>query len=174
MLNRYRAPLDLAIISLNKVDKYSCIRIENNYYSVPDYLLDKQVTVKNYMDKILIYSNHKFVCQHEKMDGIGQYKLELDHFLNTFKKKPGALKNSEVLKSYPQLKAIYEEYYKLNTKKFIEILLNNRGLNSKELLNILEKGINNTTNSTNIEEEIYKKSKTQLYKLSELLKIGEL
>ena len=68
---------ELAEILSATVDKYSCIRIENNFYFVPDYLIRKKVTVKNYLNNIFIYSNNEFVCEHKKVNGLRQYQLEL-------------------------------------------------------------------------------------------------
>lgn len=121
----YRPPLELAQVEKSYVDKYSCIRIANNYYSIPDILINKYVTVKIYHDRILVYSNQEFVCEHKKIEGQGQYQLQLNHYLKTLKKKPGALRNSLALKQYPALLEIFHKYYKNRARDFIEILKNN-------------------------------------------------
>ncbi len=46
-LNQYRLPYEIAEVETAKVNKYGCVKIENNFYSVPDYLLKHIVTVKN-------------------------------------------------------------------------------------------------------------------------------
>lgn len=49
-----------------KVNKYSTVRVENNFYSVPENLVGKKVIVKNYLNDIEVFYNHKQVCTHNK------------------------------------------------------------------------------------------------------------
>lgn len=64
----YKDKLKLTNIKSVKVNKYSFVRIDNNYYSVPEYLVGKEVTAKVYYDDIIIYSNLHHVCEHKKID----------------------------------------------------------------------------------------------------------
>ncbi len=169
----YRPMYELAEIEVVAVNKYSCIRVENNFYSVPDYLMDKKITVKKYHESIVIYSNHKFVCEHKKIDGYGKYQLILSHYLNTLRKKPGALKHSTVLKSHPELKTIYQEYYKTKPKQFIEILIKNRDKDISLLVGLLKAGpIEDVGITTTLNEEITKQSQEQLHKINQIYGIG--
>src|SRR5665647_1352557 len=122
----YKPKLELANISLNKVNKYSFVRTENNFYSVPEYLVDKEVSVKSYFDKIIIYANNSYVCEHKKIDGLNEISIDISHYLKSLFRKPGAIKNSLALKSIPQLKSIYDKYFNTNPKKFIEVLIDNK------------------------------------------------
>lgn len=133
----YRPMLELADIKAVKVDKYGFVRISNNFYSVPDYLIDRLVTAKVYYDKIIIYSNNHLVCEHKKVDGVKEISIDINHYLNTFTKKPGAIRNSLALKSLPELKSIYDIYFSKNPKKFIELIKKNRNKNLDELVKIL-------------------------------------
>lgn len=135
----YRPKLELAEISVNNVNKYSFIQLENNFYSVPDYLVGKEVTVKLYYNKIMVYANNSFVCEHKKIDGQEQICIEINHYLKSLQKKPGAVKNSLALKSNPELKSIYDKYFSTNPKKFIEILIENKEKDQEEIINIFEK-----------------------------------
>lgn len=98
-LQPYKPPLELGIKTINKVNKYSLIRVENNFYSVPEYLVDREVSILSYVDIIKIYSNNELVCTHKKIDGFNQDKIDILHYLDTFNRKPGAIKNSVALKS---------------------------------------------------------------------------
>jgi len=102
---------ELAEIRESKVNSYSLIKVMNNFYSVPEYLVGKIVTTKIYLNEIHIYINNEFICSHKKIDGYNNMNMDIKHYLNTFVIKPGALKNSHVLKSYPELKTIYDNYY---------------------------------------------------------------
>lgn len=126
VLKPTKPTLELANIKESVVNKYSFIQIENNFYSVPEYLVGYTVTSKIYYNKILIYSNNEFVCEHKKIDGTKKISANIRHFLKTLTFKPGALKNSYVLKSNPKLKSIYDRYYTNNPKKFIDIISKNK------------------------------------------------
>ncbi len=121
-----KPPLELANIKESVVSKYSFVQIENNFYSVPEYLVGFKVTSKIYYNKILIYSNNEFVCEHKKIDGVKKISADIRHYLKTLTFKPEALKNSYVLKSNPKLKSSFDKYYTNNPKKFIEVISNNK------------------------------------------------
>lgn len=132
-----KPPLELANIRECCVNKYSFIQIENNYYSVPEYLVGRKVISKIYYDKILIYSNNEYVCAHKKIDGDKQISADIRHYLKTLRNKPGALRNSQVLQSNPKLKSVYNRYYNTNPKLFIDIISNNKEKTDEELIEIL-------------------------------------
>ena len=121
-----KPPLELANIKESVVNKYSFVQIENNFYSVPEYLVGFKVTSKIYYNKILIYSNNEFVCEHKKIDGVKKISADIRHYLKTLTFNPEALKNSYVLKSNPKLKSSFDKYYTNNPKKFIEVISNNK------------------------------------------------
>lgn len=133
-----KPPLELGVLKDVKVNKYSFIRIDNNFYSVPEYLVDKQVQAKVFFDRIAVFSNLTFVCEHKKIDGVNEISIDINHYLNTFTKKPGALRNSLALKRSPQLKSIYDTYFSKNPKEFIELIQKNKEKNFEELLDILK------------------------------------
>lgn len=138
-LQPYKPKLELANITINKVNKYSFVQVENNFYSVPEYLVEKEVSIKSYFDKIIIYSYNNLVCEHKKIDGLNEISIDITHYLKTLLRKPGAIKNSIALKSIPQLKTIYDKYFTANPKKFIEVLMENKDKEVDELINIFQK-----------------------------------
>ncbi len=149
-----KPPLELAEIRRSCVNKYSFVQIENNFYSVPEYLVGLNVTSKIYYNRILIYSNNEFVCEHKKIDGNKKISANIRHYLKTLTFKPGALRNSYVLKSNPKLKSIFDKYYSNNPKKFIDTIEKNKEKNDEELEKILitnsENPIENTRYNNNI------------------------
>lgn len=132
----YKPKLELADITTLKVNKYSFIQSKTNFYSVPEYLVGKTVTAKIYYDHIVVFSNNHMVCQHKKIDGSHEISIDIRHYLNSFIKKPGALKNSLALKRIPQLKSIYDKHFNKNPKEFIEIIRKNKEKNINELLEV--------------------------------------
>lgn len=134
----YLPKLELATISENDVNSYSFIQVENNFYSVPEYLVGKKVTVKNYHDEICVYSNNCKVCEHKKLEGFHLFNVNIAHYLDTLYKKPGAVRNSVALKSNQKLKAIFDEYYHKKPRKFIEIFMEHKDKDIDEIIAIFE------------------------------------
>lgn len=134
----YKPKLELADISENDVNSYSFVCVDNNFYSVPEYLVGKKVIVKKYYDQIHVYANNERVCQHNRTEGFREMKVDIYHYLNTLTKKPGAIRNSLALKSIPTLKAIFDKYYSKKPRKFIEIFMENKHLSIDEIIEVFE------------------------------------
>ena len=160
-----KPPLELAHIRKSTVNKYSFVQIEKNFYSVPEYLVGLTVTSKIYYNRILIYSNNEFVCEHKKIDGTKKISADIRHYLKTLTFKPGALKNSFVLKSNLKLKSIYDKYYTNNPKKFIEIIRENKEKSNEDIEKLLilnsgnlienKKHLQSINNLTRIQTSMY-------------------
>ena len=149
-LKKAKPPLELANITSSVVNKYGFIQIENNFYSVPEYLVGRKVTSKIYYNKILVYSDYELICEHKKIDGTKKISADIRHYLKTLSMKPGALKNSYALKSNPILRTIYNKYYIQKPKDFIQIIIENKEKSDKEIEKIL---IKKSTNLIVLEEE---------------------
>ena len=164
-LKKAKPPLELANITSSVVNKYGFIQIENNFYSVPEYLVGRKVTSKIYYNKILVYSDYELICEHKKIDGTKKISADIRHYLKTLSMKPGALKNSYALKSNPILRTIYNKYYIQKPKDFIQIIIENKEKSDKEIekilikkstnLIVLEKEKNNINNLTRKQTSMY-------------------
>jgi transposase len=119
-LQPYRLPLELAMISENKVNSSSLISVDTAFYSVPEHLVGKTVMVKKYHDEIRIFANNTEICRHKRIFGNGNMQVNIYHYLNTLLKKPGAVRNSVALKQIPHLKAIFDTHYVNKPKNFIQ------------------------------------------------------
>ena len=171
-LKRAKPPLELADIRKSVVNKYSFVQIENNFYSVPEYLVGLSVTSKIYYNKILIYSNNEFVCEHKKIDGEKKISADIRHYLKTLISKPGALKNSYVLKSNPKLKSIFDKYYINNAKKFIDIISKNKKMTNEELEKVLVTNSGNLIDNTRYSNEINNLTRKQTSMYNQIM-IGD-
>jgi hypothetical protein len=138
-LKPYRPPLELAVICEAKVNPSSLISVDTVFYSVPEYLVGKRVIVKKYHNEIRVYANNEMVAKHKRLFRNGSMQIDIYHYLNTLRKKPGAVNNSVALKSIPRLKAIFDTYYKNQPKKFIERFLENRELPINEIIALFER-----------------------------------
>lgn len=169
-LQASRPPYELAKVETHTVDKYSCIRVENNFYSIPDLFIHRSVVVKHYHDYLRVYSHKELVCEHKKIDGYQNYQLVLSHYLKTLTTKPGALTHSLVLKQHPELYTIYQTYFKSRNKEFIEVLLKHKHTPIEDILQILkvrndQPEVHSQRNTDSIQEHARK----QLLKINQLM-----
>ena len=124
---QYLLPLppkyDTARTFERRINKYSCFEVDSCFYSVPDTYVGQFVFVKAYPEKIIAYYRQEEIAEHRRIFGHFQWAIEIDHYRQTFLKKPGALANSVALaQAAPELKKIYTNYYIGNEKDFIELL----------------------------------------------------
>ena len=140
-----------------RVSKYSVINIDQNKYSVPDYLVGKFVNAKIYPSEIKIYYKDNEIAQHKRSFKAHHWTIDINHFIHTLKKKPGAVHSSVARHQLsPELQDIYYKYYINNPKDFILLLelIKEKGLKSvldaiTKLVKI-KKEIVNTDNIKNI------------------------
>ena len=122
-LSPARLPLDVTQVTCAKVDKYALIYVDCNFYSVPDYLTGREVMVHKGVDALKVYYKGKFLFQTDRVLGRNQYKIDIQHYLATMKKKPGAIAHSLALKqANPWLQQIFNTHYTTNPKDFIYLL----------------------------------------------------
>ena len=107
-----------------RVDKYATISWKGNRYSVPEDLVNQFVWVKCYSHRLEVYhkQSHALVAKHALFIGAHGWTIDIAHYLETFKTKPGALPNSVALISNSYLKQIYTRYFKDNPRDFILLL----------------------------------------------------
>ena len=105
-----------------KADKYSTICFGTNHYSVPETLVGAVVDVKVYSQKLEIFHCNTLVATHERNFGRHQWLISIEHYLETFKRKPGALNSSIALVSSPYLKELYDDYFSTTPRDFVDLL----------------------------------------------------
>jgi transposase len=115
-------PLACADAVQLRVDKYATFSYLQNRYSVSDKLVGCFVDVKISSNKIEAYHENRLVASHERNYGRQQWIISLEHYLDTFKKKPGALISSTALCSNPYLKSLYHDHFTDQPRDFIELL----------------------------------------------------
>src|SRR5699024_57581 len=119
-----------------RVNKYSVINIDQNKYSVPDYLVGKFVLAKIYPETIEIFYKETKIAEHKRSYQSHDWTVDINHFIHTIKKKPGALHSSVGRHQLcPELQEIYHKYYINNPKDFIVLL---ELIKEKDLKSVLE------------------------------------
>lgn len=114
---------DTARAAEPRADKYSTITVDSCHYSVPDSLVGEFIFVKIYPDRIICHYDSKEVARHKRGHGKHEWFIDISHYIKTLKLKPGALKRSVAFSQVkPELKCIYQKYYKGREKSFIELM----------------------------------------------------
>jgi len=117
------APMECATWEQYRVDKYSTICVKTNHYSVPEEFTGKMVEVKLYADRLDIYYNNMAFWSHQRRHTKFKWYLYLGHYLETLRRKPGALKGAQALdQASEELKSIYGKYFNRTPRQFIELL----------------------------------------------------
>lgn len=107
----------------NRVDKYATITVDKAVYSVPDTLVEKMVSVKEYSNRLEVFYKDEKVAEHEKI-AAGEWHVLLEHYLRTMSYKPGSVKNSVALRQAPEgIRRIFEEAFADKPKDFVSLLL---------------------------------------------------
>ena len=121
---KYPGEMECFLVTSFKIDKYATFSYGTNRYSVPDYLVGRIVDVKIYANVLKVYHNNLHLCTHPRNYGTCQWRIDLEHYLNTLSRKPGALHGSVALEqSPPQIRELYNRYFKNQPRGFIDILL---------------------------------------------------
>jgi transposase len=119
----YMPRYDTARTTEARVDKYSTVCIDNCHYSVPDLYVGEFLFIKIYTSKILCYYKGQKIAEHKRNYGFKKWSIQLEHYLRTLKKKPGALAGSVALKqAEPELQKIYRYHYTGKEKEFIHLI----------------------------------------------------
>jgi len=135
---------DSSEVRLAKVDKYCCVRIDNNYYSVADHLVGKYVQARVYARRIELYDHHKadLVATHQRRHTSHRYYMQLAHFLPTLSQKPGALLGSLAWQQADQRlrELLHTHFDEQQPQLFIELLrwTQQQGFNYTDLQQAVE------------------------------------
>ena len=82
------------------VDKYQTVAFDGNRYSVPRPFAFQLVTVKGYVDRVVVVARGQAVASHGRCTGKQTMVLEPTHYLAALGRKPGALDHSPVFRDW--------------------------------------------------------------------------
>jgi transposase len=82
------------------VDKYQSVAFDGNRYSVPRRYAFEMVTVKGYVDRVVIVAKGQIVATHARSLAKQTMVLEPLHFLAALERKPGALDHAPVFRDW--------------------------------------------------------------------------
>ena len=141
---------------------------------MPECLVGRKVLVKNYPTEIVVYSSGNKVCSHKKKEGFHEMSVEIVHYLDTLKRKPGSIKNSAALKCNQELKKLFDKHYTGREREFIGILYENRDRDIDEVLRAVTSAANprQITPAKTIEDNVTAYTRGQMAELSRLFLAG--
>jgi transposase len=91
------------------VDKYQTVAFDNNRYSVPRAFAYQMVTIKGYVDRVVITAVGQVVATHPRCFRKYEMVLEPIHYLAALGRKPGALDHAPVFRDW-KLPACFTEF----------------------------------------------------------------
>jgi len=105
------------------ISRYSLVKCDGNFYSVPDTYRPRQITLKLLVDRIALLDGNDVIASHRRLAGKQQYSLDITHYIKTFHRKPGALPNARVLAQMDELILdLFNRYYLDDPKGFLPVL----------------------------------------------------
>jgi hypothetical protein len=105
------------------ISRYSLVKCEGNFYSVPDTYRPRHITLKVLVDRIVFLDGNDVIASHRRLTGKQKYSLDITHYITTFHRKPGALPNSRVLSQVDEhIQDLFNRYYQDDPKDFLSIL----------------------------------------------------
>jgi transposase len=139
-----------------RVDKYATICYRTNRYSVSDQLVDEFVDVKIHSSKIEVFYDNKLVATHKRVYSRHEWVITIEHYLDTFERKPGALSGSVALASRSHLKNIYDTYFIASPRDFIVLLhyCNKKQITDEHLEEVVKRLVNSGNNNVTSEKII--------------------
>ncbi len=91
-------PFDCCIQQIRQADKYQTVLFENVRYSVPRQAAFEPVTVKAYLDQVVLVHKGQVVARHRRSRTAGEQVLEPTHFLAALERKPAYLDHTKLFK----------------------------------------------------------------------------
>lgn len=91
-------PFDACIRHIRQADKYQTVLFEDVRYSVPRHVAFEPVTVKAYLEQIVLVHKGQVVARHRRSRAAGEQVLEPLHFLAVLERKPAYLDKTKLFK----------------------------------------------------------------------------
>ena len=139
-------PFDTALTLTPRVDRYAQVMVRCCQYSVPARLIGHRVRVRLSASTVTIFDRAGVVAEHARAAGKGVKVLDLDHYLEILRRKPGALPGATALaqaRAAGGFTAAHDAFWAAarrqlgdaaGTRSLIEVLLLHRHLGHADVL----------------------------------------
>jgi hypothetical protein len=123
-------PFDACIQHIRQADKYQTVLFEDVRYSVPRAVAFEPVTVKAYIEQVVLVHKGQVVATHRRSRTAGEQVLEPTHFLAAIERKPAYLDHTRLFKelklpaAFTQLRQQLEKELgpRTGTRHYIRVL----------------------------------------------------
>ena len=123
-------PFDACIQHIRQVDKYQTVQFEEVRYSLPRQIAFECVTVKAYLDEIVIVHKGAVVARHRRSRTCGDQVLEPTHYLTALGRKPAYLDKTRLFAGwklpgvFTRLRGRFEQQFgaRTGTRHYIRVL----------------------------------------------------
>jgi transposase len=147
-------PFDCARVVPCKVNRYAQVTCDTSVYSVPWQYAYRPATVKAYVDRIEVWIDQKCVAKHDRTYVRNGSVLALDHYLEVFLRKPGALeyaipfKQAILPRPFDNLHRAFKYHYpRSGDKEFVRVLMFLREYPPDDVLWAVETALQRSTYS---------------------------
>lgn len=101
-------------------DKCLLVRYRGARYSVPRELAQRRVRLRVFWDRLEVIHGAQVAATHQRQ-GKGGSSLLLEHYLDVFRDKPGAVRHAAVLRQYPPLAGFRDEFLRRYPDRYREL-----------------------------------------------------
>jgi transposase len=93
-------PFDACVERQAVADKYQTVAFDTNRYSVPRPWAFREVTVKGYVDRVVVVAGGRAVAEHPRCYDRSRQVLDPVHFLAALERRPAALDHAPVYRDW--------------------------------------------------------------------------
>jgi hypothetical protein len=123
-------PFDACIQHIRQADKYQTVLFDEVRYSVPRHVAFEPVTVKAYVEQIVLVHKGQVVARHRRGRTPGEQILDPAHFLAALSRKPAYLDHTKLFKElklppvFAELRRRFEAEHgqRTGTRHYIRVL----------------------------------------------------
>lgn len=136
-----------------RVDRHARITVRNCHYSVPARFIGQKVRVRLRSNELIVFDGRTRIAHHERSTRKGAQVLDLDHYLEVLKIKPGALPGATALvqaRECGSFTSAHEAFWAAarkahgdadGTRELIEVLLLHRNMAHADVIGGLRAAI---------------------------------
>ena len=108
------APFETDLVNTGMPDQHGRVRVAGNRYSVPIGLHGRRVEVRLGAKSVRFHHGGESVATHDRLIGQGRQSLQLDHYLDVLRHRPGAMQGSIPLaqaREHGDWPALYDRFW---------------------------------------------------------------
>lgn len=137
---------DPGLVLQPRVDRSGLVTVRMARYSVPAQYINRRVRVSLRASELAIYDGHQIIARHPRVVARGGQSVDLDHYLEVLKGKPGAMPGSTALaqaRATGAFSAAHEAFWAAarralgdaaGTRELIDVLLLHRTMTAADVI----------------------------------------